>query len=50
MDDDTATIEYPEPLYSLFETSRDGLPAVVVVNAALREFLHRELFPPGISP
>jgi hypothetical protein len=38
------TIEYPEPIYSLFDTSRDDLPAVVVVNTALREFAHRDLF------
>ena len=43
------TIEYPEPVYSLFDTSRDDLPAVVVVNAALREFAHRDLFPWHLS-
>lgn len=42
---ETVTIEYPEAIYSLFDTSRDGLPAVVVVNAALREFGHRDVFP-----
>jgi hypothetical protein len=39
------TIAYPEPFYSVFNTSRGALPAVVVVNAALREFAHRDLFP-----
>ncbi len=43
------TIEYPEPLYSLFNTSRGALPAVVVVNAALREFAHRDVFPWHLS-
>jgi|SRR5687767_2613492 len=43
------TIEYPEPDYSLFDTSRDDLPAVVVVNAALRGFAHRDLFPWHLS-
>ncbi|HEX8410441.1 MAG TPA: hypothetical protein VF883_16365 [Thermoanaerobaculia bacterium] len=45
----TITIEYPEPVYSLFDTSRSGLPAVVVVNAALREFAHRDVFPWHLS-
>jgi hypothetical protein len=46
---ETVTIEYPEPIYSLFDTSRDGLPAVVVVNAVLREFGHRDVFPWHLS-
>ena len=45
----TVTIEYPEPVYSLFDTSRAGLPAVVVVNAALGEFAHRDTFPWHLS-
>ena len=43
------TIEFPEPIYSLFNTSRDDLPAVVVVNAKLKEFAHRDLFPWHLS-
>ena len=42
-------IEYPEPVYCLFDTSREELPAVVVVNSALRQFLHRDLFPWHLS-
>jgi hypothetical protein len=38
------TIEFPQPIYNLYDTSRDGLPAIVVVNAALRDFPHRHLF------
>jgi hypothetical protein len=49
MNTETVTIEYPEPIYSLFDTSRDDLPAVVVVNAALREFEHRDVFPWHLS-
>jgi hypothetical protein len=49
MTPEKVTIEYPEPLYSLFDTSRGGLPAVVVVNAALREFAHRDVFPWHLS-
>ena len=43
------SIEYPEPLYSLFDTSRGGLPAIVVVNAALAEFAYRDVFPWHLS-
>src|SRR6187431_1703206 len=46
---ETVTIEYPEPVYTLFDTSRDGLPAVVVVNHALRDFAHHEVFPWHLS-
>src|SRR5262249_55209816 len=38
-----------EAIYSLFDTSRDDLPAVVVVNAALVEFSHRDIFPWHLS-
>ena len=43
------TIEYPEPFYSLFNTSRGDLPSIVVVNAKLREFAHRDIFPWHLS-
>jgi len=43
------TIEYPEPKYALINTSRGDLPAVVVVNAALRNFPHRDIFPWHLS-
>ena len=33
----------------MFHTSRAGLPAAVVVNAALREFGHRDVFPWQLS-
>ena len=49
MSPETVTIEYPEAIYSLFDTARDGLPAVVVVNAALKEFPHRDVFPWHLS-
>jgi hypothetical protein len=49
MSDDQITIEYPEPFYSLFNTSRGELPAITFVNAALREFAHRDLFPWHLS-
>lgn len=42
-------IKYPEPVYSLFDTSREELPAVVVVNSALRQFLRRDFFPWHLS-
>lgn len=44
MDNDFVEIEYPEPEYALFDTSREGLPAVVAVNAALLHFPHRDVF------
>lgn len=34
----------PEPHYSLLDTSRDGMPAVVVVNDALFSFDRKEVF------
>jgi len=38
-------ISVPEPHYTLFNTSRDGLPEVIVVNDALLAFPHAEAFP-----
>jgi hypothetical protein len=49
MSSDEVTIEYPEALYTLFNTSRAELPAIVVVNAALRDFPHHEVFPWHLS-
>jgi len=49
MSDTRITIEYPQPVYSLFNTSRADLPAVVVVNAKLQDFAHRDLFPWHLS-
>lgn len=39
------TVEIPEPHYSLIDTERDGMPAVVVINDALEGFEHRDIFP-----
>jgi hypothetical protein len=44
MSDDFVEIEYPEPEYALFETSLEGMPAIVVVNAALQSFPHPDVF------
>jgi hypothetical protein len=44
MNNDFVEIEYPEPEYALFETSREELPAIVVVNAALQSFPHPDVF------
>ena len=38
------TVELPEPHYSLIDTERDGMPAVVVLNDALERFKHRDIF------
>jgi hypothetical protein len=35
----------PEPHYTLFEATREGLPEVIVVNDALLAFAHAEIFP-----
>src|SRR5688572_33287 len=37
-------VAIPEPHYSLLDTSRDDMPAVVVVNDALLSFEHKDLF------
>ena len=42
---DTVTISIPEPHYTLFNTTRSDLPAVVVVNSALLSFVHTDIFP-----
>ncbi len=42
---DSVTIAVPEPDYTLFTTSREGLPAIVVANGALLHFQHLDIFP-----
>jgi hypothetical protein len=49
MSDESIEIEYPEPEYALYEANREGLPAVVVVNRALKEFPHSDIFPWHLS-
>lgn len=44
MSDDSVTIVVPEPHYTLFNGTRDGLPEVVVVNDALLAFEHTDIF------
>ena len=38
-------LEPPEPIYTLFNATRDELPEVVFVNEALLGFEHVEIFP-----
>lgn len=38
-------VDIPEPRYTLFDSTRDDLPEVVVVNGALQEFRRTEAFP-----
>jgi hypothetical protein len=45
MNNDSVTIEIPEPHFSVFNTTREDLPAVVVVNDALLSFQHTDIFP-----
>jgi hypothetical protein len=42
---DHIRIIVPEPHYTLFNTSRNDLPEVIVVNDALLAFQHTEIFP-----
>lgn len=39
------TIGIPEAVYSLLNTQYDGMPCVLVVNSALCDFAHRDVFP-----
>lgn len=41
----TVTIKVPEPHYTLFNTTRSGLPEVIVVNDTLLSFAYNEIFP-----
>lgn len=45
MSDSAVSIVVPEPYFTLFETSRRDLPAVVIVNRALLSFAHLDVFP-----
>jgi hypothetical protein len=45
MDTPTVTIELPDPHYTLFNATREGLPEVISVNDALLAFRHVEIFP-----
>jgi hypothetical protein len=45
----TARIEPPEPVFTLFDSSRKDLPEVVFVNEALLSFEHLEIFPWHLS-
>jgi hypothetical protein len=45
MPDPEITIDLPEPHYTLFDSQRDGLPKVIVVNDALLTFRHTDIFP-----
>ena len=45
MNDDSVTIEIPEPHFTLFNAERGGLPEVIVVNDALLSFQHTGIFP-----
>ena len=45
MSDEQVTFDPPEPIYTLFDTSRDDLPEIVVVNEALLSFTFTNIFP-----
>jgi hypothetical protein len=45
---ETVDLELPEPHFALFETVRAGQPIVVVLNDALLDFTHPEIFPWGL--
>jgi Family of unknown function (DUF695) len=45
MTENEVRIVVPETHYTLFDTSRNGLPEVIVVNDALLAFPHIEIFP-----
>ena len=40
----TVSVEVPEPHFTLFDSQRDGMPEVIVVNDTLLSFQHTELF------
>jgi hypothetical protein len=44
MSEDSVTIVVPEPHYTLFHGSRNGMPDIVVVNDALLSFQHTGIF------
>ena len=39
------SIVLPKPDYTLFDAKREGLPEIIVVNGALINFPHKEIFP-----
>ena len=41
---ESVSILLPEAVYAVFDTSRDGLPAIVIVNQSLLSFPHSEIF------
>ena len=45
MSDEQITFDLPEPIYTLFNTSRDDRPEIVVVNEALLSFTSTNIFP-----
>jgi hypothetical protein len=49
MNDQAVNIQIPKPHYSLFETERAGLPAIVVVNDTLLSFAETDIFPWSLS-
>jgi len=38
-------IVVPEPHYTLFDATREGMPEIIMVNDALLSFAHSEIFP-----
>ena len=45
MKDNFIRVVLPEPHYTLFDSNRNDLPEVIVVNDALLSFQHPEVFP-----
>lgn len=45
----TIQLEPPEPVYTLFNTTRKDLPEVIFVNEALLSFEHLDIFPWHLS-
>lgn len=45
MPSDKVRIILPSPRFTVFDTERDGLPAIIVVNQTLLTFEHRDIFP-----
>jgi hypothetical protein len=45
MPDHQVRVVLPKPDYTLFDAKREGLPEVIVVNGALIDFPHKEVFP-----
>ena len=45
MTDREVRIDIPEPSFTLFDATREGMPEVIVVNEALLRFEHQQIFP-----